>query len=441
MNEPSKDSIQCDLKQIELLLDENCDQLLKAELQSHLESCEQCRSYLDAEAATADLWNEAQSLLQVDEFDSETFLGSTSRYEYPSGIGSSSICRSDAVGSSMIEAVVESLTPSEHPERLGRIGNYEVTGVIGSGGMSVVLKAIESALDRVVAIKVMSPLLAGSGAARKRFAREAKAAAAVIHPCVISIHGVSNNVAGLPYLVMEYIGGGSLQNRLKQQGALNPVEVVRIGSQIGSGLAAAHEQGLVHRDIKPANILLQKNVERISITDFGLARAVDDASITHDGSIAGTPEYMSPEQSRGESVDQQSDLFCLGSLLYATATGRAPFRADSSYGVMRRICDEHPIPIRDLNPEMPNWLCLIIEKLMAKSASATAWTDSGGRLRVVHPHPYLNKDRVPFPFKSTLPQDHSHLPLFNTASRPRPRMASQPKSRASRRARLLTLTG
>ena len=202
----------------------------------------------------------------------------------------------------------------------------------------------------------MAPHLANNATARKRFSREAKAAAAVLHPNVIPIHCVSSDDA-IPYLVMAYIRGGSLQKRLEREGPLPTVEILRIGSQIAAGLAAAHEQGLVHRDIKPENILLEEGVERVTLTDFGLARAVDDASVTREGTIAGTPQYMSPEQARGESVDQKSDLFSLGSVLYALCTGRPPFRADSSYGVMRRISDSAPTPIRELNPDIPDWLC------------------------------------------------------------------------------------
>jgi hypothetical protein len=144
------------------------------------------------------------------------------------------------------------------------------------------------------------------------------------------------------------------------------VEILRIKSQVAAGLAAAHDQGLVHRDIKPENILLEEGVERVTLTDFGLARTVDDASVTQQGTIAGTPQYMSPEQARGESVDQSSDLFSLGSVLYTLCTGRVPFRAESSHGVMRKIIDEEPVPIRELNPETPSWLCDIIARLMAK---------------------------------------------------------------------------
>jgi serine/threonine protein kinase len=147
------------------------------------------------------------------------------------------------------------------------------------------------------------------------------------------------------------------------------VDILRISLQIASGLAAAHHQGLVHHDIKPANILMGDGVDRLVITDFGLVRAVDDASVTRTGVIAGTPQYMSPEQARGESVDARSDLFSLGSVMYAMCTGRVPFRAESPYGVLRRITDNVPRPIRDINPDISPWLCSIVERLHAKSAA------------------------------------------------------------------------
>ena len=165
--------------------------------------------------------------------------------------------------------------------------------------MGVVLKAFDPALNRVVAIKVLAPQMAASGAARRRFSREAKAAAAVVHDHVVAIHAVDDDPkSGLPYLVMPYIAGRSLQERIDRDGPLRTEEVLRIGMQTALGLAAAHAQGLVHRDIKPSNILLENGVERVKITDFGLARAIDDASRSQSGVVAGTPQYMSPEQAR-----------------------------------------------------------------------------------------------------------------------------------------------
>jgi serine/threonine-protein kinase len=261
------------------------------------------------------------------------------------------------------------LTASEKPGSLGWLGQYEVTDVLGRGGFGIVLKAFDAALGRAVAIKVLAPQLATNAAARTRFAREARAAAAVVHNHVVAIHAV-DSWNGLPYLVMPYVAGRSLQERVENDGPLGAREVLRIGIQTAQGLAAAHAQGLVHRDIKPSNILLENGVERVMLTDFGLARAVDDASLTQSGVVAGTPQYMSPEQARGEAVDHRSDLFSLGSVLYFMCTGHPPFRADSTPAVLRRVCDERPRPLAEVNSDVPAWLTEIVERLHAKDPSA-----------------------------------------------------------------------
>ncbi|HTU93406.1 MAG TPA: protein kinase, partial [Gemmataceae bacterium] len=160
--------------------------------------------------------------------------------------------------------------------------------------------------------------------------------------------------------------GESLQARLDREGPLEAAEVVRIGLQTASGLAAAHAQGLIHRDIKPANLLLEKDSLRVKITDFGLARMSDDVGLTQDGVIAGTPAYMAPEQARGEVVDHRADLFSLGSVLYACCTGKPPFRGSTALAVLSQVNDKEPAPIRSLNPDVPAWLEAFIARLMAK---------------------------------------------------------------------------
>jgi serine/threonine protein kinase len=260
------------------------------------------------------------------------------------------------------------LEPPSRPGSLGRLGHYEVLEVVGRGGMGIVLRALDEKLHRTVAIKVMAAELAASASARKRFTREARAAAAVAHEHVVTIHAVEEDRRP-PYLVMQFVEGISLQEKLDRSGPLGLEEILRIGLQVAEGLAAAHKQGLVHRDVKPANILLENGVERVKLTDFGLARAADDASVTQSGVIAGTPQYMSPEQAAGRTVDPRSDLFSLGSVLYAMCTGRPPFRADSALAVLRRVSDEPPRPIREVNPGVPGWLCDLIARFHAKDPS------------------------------------------------------------------------
>lgn len=257
------------------------------------------------------------------------------------------------------------LQPCETPGRIGKLGHYEIIEVVGQGGMGAVLRAFDTKLVRVVAVKVMAPELAANPTAVKRFLREAQSAAAVHHDHVVTIHGVEETHRP-PYLVMQYVEGQTLQQKIEREGALELRQVLRIGSQMAAGLAAAHKHGLIHRDVKPGNILLENGVERVKITDFGLARAADDIEMTQPGMIAGTPQYMSPEQARGEAIDTRSDLFSLGSVLYTMCTGRPAFRAETTLGVLKRVCEDNPRPIREIQPQTPPWLEAIVGKLLAK---------------------------------------------------------------------------
>ena len=351
-----KPTFTCDLDRSIEFLNDTLAESDEAIFVEHLNDCDSCRQRVKELAAEDKTWDDVEQFLKDDAHDPILLANSDA---------DSNGEANDHAGA-QINHVLSVLAPTDDPSKLGRLGGYEVTGVVGSGGMGVVLKAHDNSLDRTVAMKVLAPHLASSGAARRRFAREAKATAAVLHPNVIAIHGVSNEAA-LPYLVMPYVRGESLQRRLDHQGPLEVNEILRIGQQIAAGLSAAHAQGLVHRDIKPANILLADGIERVTITDFGLARAVDDATMTRSGVVAGTPQYMSPEQARGEAIDARSDLFSLGSLMYAMCTGRPPFRAETSFGVMRRITDDSPRDISEINSNIPPWLCRLIQLLQEKS--------------------------------------------------------------------------
>jgi hypothetical protein len=300
------------------------------------------------------------------------------------------------------------LRPAGRAELLGTLGPYQVEEVIGQGGMGVVLRAYEPALHRLVAIKVLSPALAGSATARLRFTREAQAAAAISHDHVVVVHGVAET-DGLPYLVMEYVAGESLQERLDRAGPLDLIEVVRIGLQTAQGLAAAHAQGLIHRDIKPANLLLENGLARVTITDFGLARTVDDVGLTQAGVVAGTPEYMAPEQARGAAIDHRADLFSLGSVLYVMATGEPPFRGSTTLAVLRHVCEETPPPVRALNPNLTAWLEALIMRLMAKEPADRfrSAAEVAGLLEgyLAHLHQPLSASVPPLPAVGALEKD------------------------------------
>ncbi|MCR9117824.1 MAG: serine/threonine protein kinase [bacterium] len=272
-----------------------------------------------------------------------------------------------------VEIDLSFLEPTTASDSLGKLHHYEIREMIGHGGCGVVLRALDTKLERMVAIKVMFPELAATSPARKRFIRETQATAAIRHANVVTICTVEEKP--IPFLVMEFIDGETLQQRINRTGPIDAVEVLQIGYEIACGLTAAHQSGLIHRDIKPANILVENGSNQLKITDFGLARSVDDASITQSGMIAGTSLYMSPEQAQALDIDARSDLFSLGSVLYVLGSGRPPFRAGSTLAVMRRVVEDQPRPLQSIIPEFPTWLATIIAKLHAKDP-ADRFTES-----------------------------------------------------------------
>lgn len=347
-----------------------------SQVTQHLGECESCRGKLEQLAAAPSVWKETRLVLSDPSLRSSSRLGAKSEgsesTEFSGPAGSSKPHRDQGY---RLDALMPSLEPSSDPEAMGRLDGYEILGVIGFGGMGVVLRAFEPALNRPVAIKVLHPHLATSAAARRRFAREARAAAAVNHPSVVPIHAV-NAEANPPYLVMGFITGGSLQDRIDREGPLAIGDVLRIGCQVADALDAAHAQGLVHRDVKPGNILLDHGQDRVSLSDFGLAQTLDDASLTASGMIAGTPQYMSPEQARGESVDARSDLFSLGGVLYAMLSGRPPFRGDSTLEILNKIGREPVRSVCEIQPEIPDWVGRLVDRLLAAKLSDRLQTAS-----------------------------------------------------------------
>ncbi len=347
----------CNQSSITALLVDELSQSQTVGLEDHLEQCENCRFELVAQAASPETWRVAHDYLRDDEDDwdrLDEFAPSSASPAMPPGI----------------HELIDALDPTDDPRMLGRLGPLEICGVVGAGGMGIVLKAFDPALARFVAAKVLSPRHWHDEPAQERFRREARAAAPIVHESVIEIYGVAEvewdrrgeNVR-IPYFTMPYLRGDSLQKRIDRRGLLHTNEVLRIAGQIASGLAAAHRHGLVHRDIKPANILLNDGCERVWVTDFGLVHTDGDKRLTRTGVVAGTPPFMSPEQVRGDLVDHRSDLFSLGSVMYAMCTGRPPFSADTDYELLSQIVAASPIPISEINSEVPDWLAAIIDRL------------------------------------------------------------------------------
>ncbi len=322
--------------------------------EQHIDQCANCQRELERMAGGQHWWSDAANLLSTSD-------------------GLATLSVNDATDPSehhrakvaTLKQVRQILQSPSHPEMLGRLDGYEIESFLGQGGFGVVFKAHDSELNRPVAIKVLAPHLASSGVARRRFAREAQAAAAVVHPNVVPIHAVQSEV-DFPYLVMSYVPGCSLQTFVQEHGPLDSKSIIRIASQVAAGLAAAHRQGLVHRDIKPANILLENGLSRALITDFGLARAADDAAASQTGWLAGTPHYMSPEQAQGADLDGRSDLFSLGSVIYFMATGREPFRASQPLSILQKIVSDQPMAAHRINSDVPRQLSRVVDRLLEK---------------------------------------------------------------------------
>jgi serine/threonine protein kinase len=269
------------------------------------------------------------------------------------------------------------LAPAQCPDELGRLGAYRVLRVIGAGGMGVVYEADEPALERRVALKVLLPALATSVSARQRFLREARAAAKVEHERIVPIFQVSED-RGMPFLAMPLLKGESLEQRLGRDGRLPADEVIRIGREVAEALAAAHARGLIHRDVKPANIWLEGPVARVKLLDFGLARSQDtDISLTQQGSLVGTPAFMSPEQAAGEPTDARCDLFSLGCVLYRAGTGRLAFEGINVATTLVAVMQKQPPAPLEVFSALPAPLSALIMQLLAKKpqdrpATATA---------------------------------------------------------------------
>jgi serine/threonine-protein kinase len=318
-------------EELQSLLLDRCDHLEGHHWTEHIAQCSHCNTVLSEMAAPDDLWNESRQHFSSVEFSKDE---------------------------------KENESAPDEPFAKFLLAHYLVEGIVGYGGMATVYRGFDPQLHRAVAIKVLHPHLAKTGNSRQRFLREAQSAASITHPNVIPIFGVHQE-EGKTFLVMPLIANGSLQHRIDQDGPLCLEDTLRIGLQIAEALAAAHANGVIHRDVKPANILLEDGDKRVVLSDFGLARTLDDASITASGLIAGTPAYMSPEQARGEQVDHRTDLFSLGSVLYAMCTGHSPFQASSTLKLLREVSDASFQSVHRYQEHLPIWLDALIARFTA----------------------------------------------------------------------------
>ncbi|MBL4847739.1 MAG: serine/threonine protein kinase [Planctomycetes bacterium] len=249
-----------------------------------------------------------------------------------------------------------------------KLGDFELERKIGQGGMGEVWLARQVSLDRPVAVKVLPRSLATQENFIERFEREAKSAASLVHPSVIQIYAYGID-EGTPYFAMEYVEGEDLQQRIRRERFLDWDEIVAILMSVTSALEVAHEKGLIHRDIKPSNIMIDKK-GIVKVMDFGLAKAIiggpETGDLTNPGLIMGTPNYLAPEQGRGDPLDGRSDLYSLGIVFYELLTGQLPFKADSPAGLIFKHVYEPPPPPLEIRPEIPPFLVEITLKLLEK---------------------------------------------------------------------------
>ncbi|MBN9521055.1 serine/threonine protein kinase [bacterium] len=285
-------------------------------------------------------------------------------------LGSLLISASDHLGGTNLSAsrATAALTfgaPAAGGE-LGTLGPYRVVKELGRGAMGAVYLALDTRLDRSLALKVMLPEFAADAAAKERFLREAKAAARITHDHVVTVYEADER-DGIPYIAMQLLKGYSLDAFLQNKGVPSLRNAVRIAREAALGLAAAHKLGVVHRDIKPANLWLEAPRGRVKLLDFGLARpAVMDTELTEVGAVVGTPAFMSPEQALGERVDHRADLFALGAVLYLLCTRQIPFPGPSVTAVLLALGTTEPKPVRALNGTVPEPLADLIHRLLAK---------------------------------------------------------------------------
>ncbi len=323
-----------DDRHLRALLEGKLTEAEHSETERHLDDCQTCQRRLELIADPETLRPSSPCPRSLMDSSSSNCVGAAIESLHHSTGHSASSTRHPADPAKLQR--LDFLETVQRPGMIGRLGAYDVTDIVGRGAMGVVLRAVDTSLDRTVALKVLLPNLIVDADARERFKREARMAAAIDHENVVTIHAVQE-FKSVQYLVMQFVTGESLADRLARSGRLDVDQVISLARQLAAGLAAAHATGMVHRDIKPANVLFEEATDRVKITDFGLAKAVDDTSLTRTGILAGTPEYMSPEQTEGPRVDHRSDLFSLGAVLYTALAGRSPFRSDSTLSTLKGI--------------------------------------------------------------------------------------------------------
>lgn len=292
---------------------------------------------------------------------------------------------------------------------------YQLQQPLGTGGMAVVYRARDLTLDRIVAIKVLRENLSNDVTFRQRFHQEAKAAANLTHPNIVTVHdfGLDN---GKLFIVMEYVPGTDLKNLLKQRGRFSVEETIPLMVQACAGIGYAHRAGLVHCDIKPQNMLISPD-QRLKVADFGISRAL--ASIRpgeRNDVVWGSPQYFSPEQASGNAPSPSSDVYSLGVVMYELLTGRLPFESDDTFELARLHCEAQPVPPRQLNPSIPPTIEKILLKILSKEpANRYRTADQLGRVLLT----FCRTDNMLAPvLPGSLPAEDNQASLMDETALP-----------------------
>ena len=246
-----------------------------------------------------------------------------------------------------------------------QLGPYQILEEIGRGGMAVVYKAWDTANNRHVALKVLPPYFQHDTEFLRRFLEEARRTVPLRHDHIVATYD-TGQADGYYYIAMEYMSGGSLTARLRTQRRLSLEDATTVVSQIAAALDRAHDQGLIHRDVKPSNILFDQSGQA-KLADFGIAKAADQATVTMPGTLVGTPEYMSPEQGQGRQVDERTDIWSLGVVLYQMLTGRLPFGGDNPHATLYQVVHQRHLPVSSLNRDLPRGVDSVLDKVLEKS--------------------------------------------------------------------------
>ena len=345
------------------------------ELSIHLETCPYCLQIAESVSADDKLTNAIQSTSFDDEEDplADRVIeqGKAIFHQRMSERSAAETIRSSDTDTRHLgrndtpppKLNLDFLEAPELPDEIGRLGHFRILEVLGHGGMGIVLRAEDTKLARDVALKVLWPDRRTTKEIQLRFIREAKAMAAIKQENVVSIFSVED-ASNYPFLVMELLHGKTLADRLTSSRSLEQLEIARLGKEIASGLDAAHSQRVIHRDLKPENIWIEDS-GRVKLLDFGLARS-DDVDLTHTGQMIGTPKYMSPEQAHGNRVDERSDLFSLGSVLYHMTTGKPPFQSSNIASTLVAISQVDYRPVELVRSGLKKELAHLIRQLLSK---------------------------------------------------------------------------